>query len=196
MALAAAGSPTRLLTLTVNPSHGADPTERRRQLAAAWKLCVKRLRREHGAKAIAYLAITEQTKRGEPHLHILLRSPYIPHAKLSAMMAEFIDAPIVDIRRIRGERHVIRYVAKYLTKDPLQFGSCKRYFRSANYDTSDYSATLDTVDESTPWVVFRNDLTTIVIAWRREGLQIERVRDDYIIGIDDFPLTPSPFRSY
>jgi hypothetical protein len=134
MAQAASGVPTRFLTLTINPNVGCSPDERLQLLSHAWRTCVKRLRRQYGERNIEYLAIVEATKRGEPHLHILLRAPYIPQSLISSIMGELIDSPIVDIRRIKGSRQIIQYVAKYVTKSPHHFGTGKRYWSSYRWE--------------------------------------------------------------
>lgn len=134
MAQAASGAATRFITLTVNPTVGNDPDHRLSLLSAAWRTAVKRLRRLYGQSTIQYLAVVEATARGEPHLHILMRGPYIPQALLSSIMAELIDSPIVDIRKIKGAREVIRYVAKYITKAPHHFGTGKRYWSTQAWE--------------------------------------------------------------
>lgn len=134
MALAASGQPQRFITLTINPRHGESPEDRLRALSRAWRLVVKRLRRAHEGIEVEYLAIVEETKKGEPHLHILLRSPYIRQQFLSSAMKELIDSPIVDIRSVRNQGEIIRYVAKYITKAPKQFGHAKRYWCSRGYE--------------------------------------------------------------
>lgn len=134
MASAAHGAPQRFLTLTVNPTIGSSPDERLSLLSAAWRTAVKRLRRHYGQKTIQYLAIVEATERGEPHLHILLRSPYIPQAEISNIMRELIDSPIVDIRKIKNTKELIRYVAKYVTKAPHHFGTGKRYWSTQAWE--------------------------------------------------------------
>jgi len=134
MASAAAGAPQRFLTLTVNPTIGKDPDDRLQLLSAAWRTAVKRLRRIYGQHTIQYLAIVEATERGEPHLHIMLRSPYIPQALISSIMGELIDSPIVDIRKIKNTRELIRYVAKYVTKAPHHFGTGKRYWSTQSWE--------------------------------------------------------------
>lgn len=137
LALAASGEPNRFLTLTVNPTIGDSPAARLKLLSHAWNVLVKRLRRQMGKAPIDYLAVVESTKAGEPHLHILLRSPYIPHAMISEAMEELIGAPIIDIRKIRSQVEVVRYVAKYITKRPTQFGTSKRYWHSRAYELPD-----------------------------------------------------------
>lgn len=137
MGQAASGHPTRFITLTANPHEKENPEDRLKGLSHAWRLIILRLRRLHPGMSIQYLAIVEETKRGEPHLHILFRGPFIPQRLLSGWMDELEHAPIVDIRKIKNPREVISYVAKYVTKAPAQFGTSKRYWQSADYQETD-----------------------------------------------------------
>lgn len=169
LALAASGEPQRFLTLTVNPATGTDPESRLKSLSHAWKVLVKRLRRLYGDKAIEYLAVVEETKRGEPHLHILLRSPFIPWSLISAAMDELINAPIVDIRKIRNQRQVVSYVAKYITKAPAQFGKSKRYWHSKAYELDKLARELFEVDPSERWKIDRRSIGEILREWWQPG---------------------------
>lgn len=182
MAKAAAGNATRFLTLTVNPSQFTNPAERLRALSWAWRTVVKRLKREYGKTAISYLAVVEETKAGEPHLHILLRSPYIPQAYLSACMGELINSPIVDIRRIRNTREVIRYVAKYITKAPAQFEGSKRYWCSQDWEPKD---DIKSDAQSAPqarWEIWPVDIFTVARTWLQQGFISRREEGETIIG--------------
>jgi len=172
LALASSGAPNRFLTLTVNPSIATSPEERLRMLSHAWRTLVKRLRREHGNDSINYLAVVEQTKRGEPHLHILLRSPYIPQSLISAYMRHSIDSPIVDIRVIKSLREVVRYVAKYITKAPHQFGSAKRYWCTPAYELDKDSYEKDPEGPSYRWQLSRLSLSEVVKEWRYAGFMV------------------------
>jgi|tagenome__1003787_1003787.scaffolds.fasta_scaffold20982148_5 hypothetical protein len=80
-----------------------------------------------------YMAFAEETKKGEPHLHILLRMPFIPQKWLSLQMDELLKSPIVWIEQIKGVKGAIAYVTKYVTKAPAQFGRSKRYWMSRFY---------------------------------------------------------------
>lgn len=131
---AAAGEPNRLLTLTVGPEAGSDPEERYAALLHAWQVIWKRLKREPRHAGAAFMWFVEATERGEPHLHILLRSGFIPQSWLSDCMAELAQSPIVDIRKIRNAKQAVAYVAKYVVKAPARFGNSKRYFASRNYE--------------------------------------------------------------
>jgi len=170
MAQAASGDPLRLLTLTVNPAYYANPEERLTKLAWAWRTCVKRLRRDLGADSIEYFAVVEETKAGEPHLHILLRSPFIPQRYISAVLGELINAPIVDIRRVRSASDVVRYVAKYITKKPAQFGTSKRYWQSRHYSLDSRPSEEPKPTDSLKWEIWREGLHSLLRAWIEGGL--------------------------
>lgn len=127
------GKPNRFVTLTVNPHNFETPEERCRQMTLAWRDFVREWRRTHGGARIEYMYVIEATKRGEPHMHILVRSDYIPQDELSAWMGERTGAPVVTIERPRTVRGVAKYVTKYVTKDLHQFEGSKRYFRSRGW---------------------------------------------------------------
>jgi hypothetical protein len=178
MAQAASGAPTRFITLTVNPHTYSGPEERLQRLAWAWRTAVKRLRREHPSKPIEYLAIVEATAAGEPHLHILFRGPFIPQGKLSAVMKELIDAPIVDIRRVKDVNTAVRYVAKYITKKPEQFGTAKRYWKSTKYELGEAPSLPEPPADTGKWLVYRDGLLLLVREWMTRGLVARRDGED------------------
>lgn len=130
---ARAGRPETFVTLTSNPAMGANPADRAQRMTRGWKLLVKRIKRSFPSLDFAYLAVTEQTKNGEPHMHILLRAPFIPQDWLSKQWQELTGAFIVDIRRVKDQHSVARYVAKYLAKQPTRWNRQKRFFRSNNW---------------------------------------------------------------
>jgi len=187
MATAASGLPNRFLTLTVNPQVGADPEERLHLLAHAWRVVVQRLRRRYGADQINYFAVVEETKHGEPHLHILLRSPYIPQSYISAAMADLINAPIVDIRRIKTVRDAVTYVAKYIAKAPAQFGKAKRYWSSRNWEVGAEEHRSALPLPSVRWRIDRRPLQEILLEWFHEGYAARRDRGDVVIGLKVWP---------
>jgi len=169
LAKCAAGEPTRLLTLTVNPAVASSPEERLLLLANAWRIIVKRLRRERGPGTVEYLAVVEYTKAGEPHLHILLRSRYVPQALLSQWMAELIDAPIVDIRAIKNQKEVIRYVAKYVTKELEANAGRKRYWSSGSWEPKREAVADPHGVLSAPWTIDRRDLVAVCLEYTYRG---------------------------
>jgi len=178
MGLAASGKPNRFLTLTVNPAYLTSPEDRLKALSRAWRVVVKRLRRRYVNQPIEYLAVVEETKAGEPHLHILLHSPFLPHSLLSAWMAELIKAPIVDIRTVTSQRRVVSYIAKYIAKKPAQFGTSKRYWQSKGYDQSEPYAGEEACQEFEPWYVFNHGRKYLYFWWSAKGFDLVKSTDD------------------
>lgn len=136
VARAAAGRPTRMLTLTVSPSTGTSAGNRYEMLHNAWKILAKRISRKLKVKSIDYCVVVEKTKLGEPHLHILLRCEYIPQRWISDCMKELIGAPIVWISKIDSIKKAVRYVSKYVAKQPGRFGNSRRYWFSRNWSNT------------------------------------------------------------
>jgi hypothetical protein len=83
---------------------------------------------------LPYMAFIERTKLGEPHLHILLRCPFIPQDWLAEQMRDLIGSPVVWIEQVKGTASAVRYVTKYVGKAPAQFGTAKRYWVSAGWE--------------------------------------------------------------
>jgi len=189
-ALAASGDPNRFITLTINPTVGSSQEERLKILSHAWKTIVKRLRYHHPQEPIQYLALVEATKNGEPHLHILYRGPYVKQSLLSEAMEEIAASPIVDIRRIRGLREVIRYVAKYVTKAPAQFGTSKRYWHSAAYELDKDAYLQARFRPSEPWRIVREDIRYVITQWFADGYMTVQSGNGAVRGVPiDWALT-------
>ncbi len=154
MALARSGSPNTFVTLTVNPAYGASPARRARSLARAWPKVVKAAKKKYGYKSIPYLCVFEATKKGEPHLHILCRVKWIDQRWLSDQMRRLINAPIVDIRRVRSPGQAAHYISKYVGKEPGHFESCKRYWRTQDYELTKYECPTIEGDWSEQWTYY------------------------------------------
>lgn len=99
--------------------------------SAIRRITAKTLAKE--VQSVPYFAFLEKTKRGEPHLHILLRLPFVPQDWISEQMADLARSPVVWIEAIKGAKHAVAYVTKYVTKAPAQWGNKKRYWRSRNW---------------------------------------------------------------
>lgn len=161
------GAPTTFLTLTVNPAQGESAADRAQDLSNAFKILIKRARRKFTKGEIEYLAVFEETKRGEPHLHILLRAPFIPQRWISETMDELISAPIVDIRRVGHKRNVVRYVSKYLAKGPKPFSNLKRYWSSQGYDLNEERKQNRKDRTDTGWRIWQEPLF-IIVEWMQK----------------------------
>jgi len=183
IAKAMSGAPERFITLTVNPRVGNGPSDRLRILAHAWNVIMKRERREHPKSELAYFAVVEATRRGEPHLHILYRGPSIPQHRLSDAMASLAGSPIVDIRKIRNPVEAVRYVAKYIGKRPAQFGTSKRYWCSRNYEAP-YQPPEDAHCVTCgKWSIDRRPIDEVVLDWIGHGYAMRQYDDRTLYAV-------------
>jgi len=167
--LALGGKPTRFMTLTSNPNEGGTPEERCGTLHRAANLVWKRIRRRYPTAEFEFINVTEATKAGEPHLHFLIRGPHIDQRFISKSMKELINAPIVDIRRIKNAKQAAAYVAKYIGKAPHKFGSYKRYWTSRNYDLRENNEASDGDEPTYRWEIDRRSMYHILEEWVHEG---------------------------
>lgn len=182
------GRPTALLTLTTNPSYEPDPDRAAALLLQAWRSLVRALRRRHGKHAIQYMVVWERTRRDMPHIHVLLRAPYIPQQMISDYMASHIGAPIVDIRAVRSRRMVARYVAKYIAKDPQAFAGRQRYHTSRDWrlEPDPWREAQRAIDRE-PWHLVRTHITLWAAYLRSIGYRIRWDGDDSFVALRGDP---------
>ena len=145
------GRPNAFMTLTTNPAAHETPREAFLNATYAVNKLMKILRRRYPRRRIEYALVWEQTKRGFPHAHILLRSPYIPQTFLSREWKRLSGAQIVDIRMVRTEGEAAAYVSKYLAKDPAVPDGYKRYRTSRQYSEAHTGPTLATLFGIDTW---------------------------------------------
>lgn len=134
---ALAGKPNIFLTLTASDAAGDDEDEVARKLVRAWRNILQRGRREGRFQAIHYLCVFEATKRGRPHLHILIRGPYVPKAWISERMQQYMASPVCFIEKVTNRMRAARYVAKYVSKEPWRWQGTKRYWSDQKWRTFD-----------------------------------------------------------
>lgn len=104
----------RLMTLTmrVGSEGRRDPTE---YLMSKWNAFRTRLRQRY--PDMVYLWVREYTKRGYPHLHILVNK-YVPFEWLKGAWSQLGAGTFVNIKYVDMHR-VVSYLSKYLKKDIL-----------------------------------------------------------------------------
>lgn len=166
----------KLLTLTVDPKRGNGPVDRSSSQMHAFQVLTKRMRRKYRNREIEFSWVREATQAGEPHLHVLLRSPFIPQRWLSEVMDELVGAKIVDIRTVWNPRQIARYLGKYLGKQPHRFGTQKRYSSSRNWDLSNYEGrapndkpVMDETVWSDVWELHGSPLAVLFNRWQSWG---------------------------
>jgi hypothetical protein len=118
-----AGEPARFITLT--RKHTDAPL--RDQIDGLYT-SYKRLRKTvlwqrgvYAAAAILELTRNPDTHTWHPHLHVLAKGKYVPHADLKAEWNRITaDSFIVHISLIRDPAKTAAYIAKYVTKPMVQ----------------------------------------------------------------------------
>jgi len=106
--------PTRMMTLTVDPKLWRDPRAAFDGTRAQVPELIRRIRKKFGT--CEYLRVTELTKNGWPHYHLLIRSNFLPHAWVRDAWAELTGATIVDLRQVKKTFRAYGYLVKYLSK--------------------------------------------------------------------------------
>jgi len=152
-------------------------------LSHAWRTIVKRLHRLYPFTAIEYLVVVEATKRGEPHLHILYRGPYVAQKRLSAWLYGLTGAWHADIRAIKNQREVVRYVGKYITKKPAQFGTSKRYWRSYHYSQPDENEFVSPIPSDPPWLISKVPISMLATEYRDRGYRLYDMEPEYLYAV-------------
>lgn len=175
--LARRGHPNRFLTLTVNPEWGGSPEERAQRLVVAWRYIRQQAKRELGIDKIHFLAVFERTKNGEPHLHILLRAKWLQQKWLSDKMRRYMEAPVIDIRRVKSKRRAAWYVAKYVAEETARWEGCKRYWRDQSWEVPEEVEKRNAALIPGSWEMREIGLTFWCDQHERWGWKVERKRD-------------------
>ena len=98
------------LTIELNRLYLSFQTLRRRMF---WK------RHVIGGAALLEVKYNDESERWHPHLHILVEGRYVPHTHLVREWKHVTgDSFIVDIRAVKDNSRVTRYITKYAT-DPI-----------------------------------------------------------------------------
>lgn len=101
------GGKLRFLTLTSSPASPVD-------IQRSWRKLYGRMRRRN--LITGYIKVTERTKSGLLHLHVLFRGSFVAQEWLSRVWKEIHGAEIVDIRMAYGRTGAAGYLAKYMSK--------------------------------------------------------------------------------
>lgn len=181
MKLASAGKPNIFMTLTCDPAkheneHLAAQAMRRGLVALR-----RRIERKWGVKNVPFIVVFERHKSGWPHMHLLMRAPYMHWKVLRAMWEDITGAFEVDIRHIKKKSSVLFYVTKYIGKQLEKFEGCKRYWRSQNYCGARQKEPKHPEYEKRPYVTL-GSLRGALLQLDRAGWKIEKVKgQEYLV---------------
>lgn len=137
MQAAKEGNPNIFLTLTCDSKRYDTPEEAARDMKRGLVLLRRQIARRFNVKNVPFIVVFERTKKGWPHMHLLMRGSYMHWKKLRGMWQSIVGAAQIDIRFIKRKEHVLHYVTKYIGKDLAAFKGCKRWWRSHNYSEAD-----------------------------------------------------------
>jgi len=107
-------APNRLMTLTVDPALYNAPRDAFEVTSPLVSELIRTLRKRFGE--VEYLRVTEVTRAGWPHYHLLIRSKYLPQPVVQAEWNRLTGAKIVDLRKAQQCFKAYYYLAKYLSK--------------------------------------------------------------------------------
>lgn len=104
------GGNLKFITLTTS----LEAVAAGKDIRASWRALLQRLRRRNLCSG--YVKVMEYTKAGLPHMHLVVRGPWISQSWLSQVWAEIHLSPIVDVRRVQRKDGAASYLAKYMGK--------------------------------------------------------------------------------
>jgi len=163
------GNPNRLLTLTIQPYLGESVEHQACRMAEAFRKFIRLCRKKVGDAELEYFPVFEAHKTGRPHLHVALRSPFLPQRWLKRVWYRLTRSFIVDIRAIGSVNRTAAYMAKYLGKDLHRFGTLKRYWQSKGYQTEAQKEFERSFPPSWVWEHDERPLHEVEADWKRAG---------------------------
>lgn len=183
-----AGQPNAMMTFTLLRRPGASPEAARKQLSKNMAEFMRRVRRKY-VPGLEYFAVVETHKAYWPHAHVALKDWTFVHWKVLRALWETITGGSyqLDVQRIPAGK-AKKYLAKYFSKEPVQFGQSKRYWRSRGYLPKGWGEPTD--EEAEQWQ-----------GWRKEDEHPREVIDklrfagwyEHSIGKNEAVLTPPPW---
>jgi hypothetical protein len=127
------GKPNRFVTFTCRRDYFKTKEQAAKAMVAAWRTIIQRWRRLNKWHKVEYIAVFEPHTSGWPHMHILWKGHWLDQKWLSKQAEELLNSPIQFVSMIRDGRSAAFYVAKYFSKEPQKFGTCKRYWCSKHW---------------------------------------------------------------
>lgn len=134
MQAAKRGMPNLFVTLTVPPHKYDSYDDQARDMRRGLVLLRRHIEKRFRVKNIPFIVVFEKHKSGAPHMHLLMRGPYMHQRVLLALWRNIMGSGGVNIKFIRNTAKVLFYITKYIGKDLAKFEGCKRYWKSQNYE--------------------------------------------------------------
>jgi len=164
-----AGAPDTFLTLTTRRNSYGSPEIAALAMSHAWRCLRLRIIRKYRLARLPFLAVFEKHVSGWPHMHLLMRAPFIDYAWLKAQWIDLTGSSVVRIERIYNKRKASGYCAKYCSKAVHKIGTAKRYWQSADYDQREPYEPEHKGGDDGVWEIRRTPFKRIIAAWKEAG---------------------------
>ena len=125
---------------------------------------------------LEYLCVLEAHKSGWPHMHLLLRTRYIPHDWLTQKATKLLQSKVIGISYVKTGHSPAAYVAKYVGKSPHKFGTLKRYWMTSKYQQEKNTDAGRVFPDCWRWVQSSDDIPTIRRKWISYGREPRDIR--------------------
>lgn len=159
----------RFITLTTRYDPSGDPVAELDRMAAAWRTIWKRIARKETDRPHGYIKIVEVTKHGWPHLHIAAQCRFVPQHTLSRWWSELTGSPVVDIRIVRTQRGIARYLGKYLTKQHGCLPGRRRYAATWRWLPALPLPELEPGESTPQWLYNRSQPEALALSLAAQG---------------------------
>ena len=169
--------PNLFATLTTSERTASTPEEAFTRANAALPILFKRWRRYRPGMRLDYFLVWERTKRGWPHIHLLLVAPRVAKRWLSRQWLELTGCYIVDLQPLGSVEHAASYLAKYLTKDPQVPAGFRRWRRTAGFFQTAKEPPPFKLPTAGAWKIMPGSVRSQALIWFNEGLAINWERD-------------------
>lgn len=208
-AMTALACPNKLLTLTTDPSIYPTPRDAFERTTAFVPELIRALRVRYGT--VEYLRVTEQTKRGFPHYHMMVRSEYLPQPVIRKLWIKYTGCQIVDVRQTTNHFGAYQYLVKYLTKlhkldwTDRHVSYSKAFFPPGCTDSPERAKlTTEEIHDVHPWEYLANNYHDCLLPWVTANSWImpslPNCPDEYVSARDcgvlpliiDLPPKPTP----
>ncbi len=156
-AMAIAGNPERILTLTTRPKDGWTTEASVRWFRRRWQRLLAWLRKNF--KGFEYMAFVELHKSGWPHMHILTRGEYVPQRMLAEKWLKLTGSYMVSIQAMRRGWKGVHECTKYCLKTARQLHdqapTLPVYTKSKKWLPDDWDDDKDEERQLTPYAYGR-----------------------------------------
>lgn len=166
------GRPNRFLTLTSRFDPNKTPEQGLEELNDAWRKLRRLICKHEGVDQLHCMTIVEQHETGWPHLHIFLRSKFLPWRWLRDTWEALTGNTHVHIRAIDSHGRAAAYAAKYCTKCTNRIGNKKRYYKTRSYDLRAPQPDRFPRETLLYAETFQKDLPYVVATWHRQRLDV------------------------